>query len=392
MAGQSYALKFAKKPSRSYHDPLPPRRKAIFEEDSASGDDPYSDAPETVEIVGELISTSPQNIPKDAGSLCSEDDGYKKLVPKDSPHMSQKVDLSIRHTTTKYAVAAQSLDPSIYDYDAVYDSLHAKSKSLSSDDKGPKYMGNLLAAAEVRKRDQLRAKEKLLAKEREAEGEEYADKERFVTEAYKLQQLEARRLEVEEERREMEEVEKKRQGRGGMTELYRGFLNREEQRHEELLKATQNGVDEVNDTGQPKEEESLRELAIEKGAVVNEDGQVVDKRQLLNAGLNIVPKPRPVPSSQNKNEVPNLARIAGLTSFHGGREKQAMRERQSRMLETQLVEATKRAADEEEMRLETLERTAKSRKTETDIRSAKERYLQRKRDGATASIVAGKES
>ena len=390
----SYTLKLAKKPSRSFHEPLPPTRKAIFEEeDSGSGDDLNSEVPESVEIVGEFVSASPRNTLQDARSRCPKDDFYTKLVPKDPPHISQKANLSIKHTATKYAVAARSLDRSIYDYDAVYNSLHAKakSKSLSSVDKRPKYMGNLLAAAEVRKRDQLRAKEKLLAKEREAEGKEFADKEKFVTEAYKLQQLEARRQEEEEERREKEETEKKRQGRGEMTELYRGFLDREEQRHEGLLRATQNGVDEINDTVHP-EEESLRELATEKGAVVNEDGQVVDKRQLLNAGLNLVSKPRPVPSTQSKNEVRNLARMAGPTSFHAGREKQATRERQSRMLEAQLVEATKRAADDEDMRLEDLERTAKSRKTETDIRSAKERYLQRKREAATASIVAGKES
>ena len=390
----SHTIKVAKKPSRGFHEPLPPTRKAIFEEDgSGSGEDANSDVPEPVEIVGEFVSTSPRNTLQDTRSPRSKDDFCTKLITENPPHKSQKVDLSIRHTTTKYAVAARSLDPNIYDYDAVYDSLHAKAKSrsLSSNDKRPKYMGNLLAAAEVRKRDQLRAKEKLLAKEREAEGDEFADKDKFVTEAYKLQQLEARRQEEEEERREKEEVDKKRQGRGGMTELYRGFLDREEQRHEELLKATQNGVDEVNDTVHT-EEESQRELATVKGAVVNEDGQVVDKRQLLNAGLNLVSKSRPVPSTQSQNEFRNSARRAGFTSFHAGREKEAMRERQSRMLEAQLVEVTKRAANDEEMRLEDLERSAKSRKTETDIRGARERYLQRKREAATASIVAGKES
>ena len=59
-------------------------------------------------------------------------------------------------------------------------------------------MENLLAAAEVRKRDQLRAKEKMLLREREAEGDDYADKEKFVTAAYRAQQEDMRRLEEEE--------------------------------------------------------------------------------------------------------------------------------------------------------------------------------------------------
>jgi hypothetical protein len=63
-------------------------------------------------------------------------------------------------------------------------------------------MENLLQAAETRKRDQLRAKERLVQREREAEGEEYADKEQFVTTAYKKQQEEMQILEEEERLRE----------------------------------------------------------------------------------------------------------------------------------------------------------------------------------------------
>src|SRR5205814_5226268 len=48
---------------------------------------------------------------------------------------------------------------------------------------------------------QLRAQERLLQREREAEGDEFADKEKFVTGAYKAQQDEVRRMERSEERR-----------------------------------------------------------------------------------------------------------------------------------------------------------------------------------------------
>jgi len=64
--------------------------------------------------------------------------------------------------------------------------------------KKPKYMGNLLAAAEVRERDRLRAKERMLQREREVEGDEFADKDKFVTGAYKQQQEEMKRLDEEE--------------------------------------------------------------------------------------------------------------------------------------------------------------------------------------------------
>jgi coiled-coil domain-containing protein 55 len=50
--------------------------------------------------------------------------------------------------------------------------------------------------------DHLRAEEKMIQREREMEGDEFADKEAFVTQAYKDQQAEVRRAEAEEKARE----------------------------------------------------------------------------------------------------------------------------------------------------------------------------------------------
>ena len=48
----------------------------------------------------------------------------------------------------------------------------------------PKYIGNLLKHAEVRKKEEERRVERQVQKERESEGKEFADKEAFVTSAY----------------------------------------------------------------------------------------------------------------------------------------------------------------------------------------------------------------
>jgi hypothetical protein len=56
-----------------------------------------------------------------------------------------------------------------------------------------------------------------------------------------------------------------------------------------------------------------------------------------------------------------------------------MRERQTRMLEAQLEESLKRSRQEEEEEAEKVQLASKSRKTEAEISSAKERYLARKR-------------
>jgi hypothetical protein len=115
--------------------------------------------------------------------------------------LSKKAEASAREAEIK-------VDPSVYDYDGVWDvmkSADREKKKAEEEDalqRKPKYMENLLQAAETRKRDQLRAKERLLQKEREAEGEEFADKEQFVTAAYKKQQEEMLKLEEEERLRE----------------------------------------------------------------------------------------------------------------------------------------------------------------------------------------------
>ena len=353
MSKLSYGLNITKKPPLGQRPP-PARRKTIFDDDSGPEDGPDDeDAPESISTLGGLQSSKSQS---------------SKLAPTASssrpskPKISQYGDLSTNHSINKHSKTAQDLDPNIYDYDAVYDSLHAKpvsSTSTADIEKKPKYMGNLLAAAEVRKRDQLRAKEKMLAKERELEGDEFADKEKFVTGAYKRQQEEMRRLEEEEVQKEKEAEERKRREGGGMKALYKNLLERDELKHKEVLKAVEEGRGkDEKDNGEGKErrkEKSEADLAREKGAVINEEGQVVDKRQLLSAGLNAAsaPKPKPPPDPGSRGSGPGGGR--------GGRE--SARERETRNFEDQLLgkHGVDDSSDDE------ANRASKSRKLEDEL-------------------------
>ncbi|KAL8707556.1 MAG: hypothetical protein Q9220_007448 [cf. Caloplaca sp. 1 TL-2023] len=298
MPALSYGLNVTKKSSTSVAKPTLPCRRPIFDDDSGSDDDSKNaaDNAESIRSVGGLT-----------GSLSSqhqssrEKEGLRPTRPLHSAQASQLRDLATNHSTSKHAHSAQTLDPSIYEYDAVYDSLHVQSVPAdngSSDVsnrevKKPKYMQSLLAAAETRKRDQLRAKEKMLAKERELEGDEFADKEKFVTVAYKKQQEELRKAEAEEVLREREAAERQRVEGGGLKGMYKTMLAKNEEKHATALKSVEEAIkngnpaqghEEAEARGNKKKSEA--EVAIEKGAMVNEDGQVVDKRQLLNAGLN----------------------------------------------------------------------------------------------------------
>ncbi|KAK3333164.1 coiled-coil domain-containing protein 55-domain containing protein [Cercophora scortea] len=301
-------------------------------------------------------------------------------------------DLSSALESRKYAqAAAEGEDPSIYDYDAVYDSLKAPPKMAAEVDKRPRYFDALQKAADVRERDRQIAEEKKLKREREAEGDEFADKEKFVTEAYKRQQEENRQLEEAEKKRE--EAEAKKNKNRGMAAFYKQMLDRDEQEHAAKVKAAEEraaagpstATDVPEEQGREKSAtERAREInALGGNIVINDEGEVVDKRQLLKGGLNVAPKKK-AEVQQDKVRQAAAAR-AGSTGVGqakgvfapGG--KNAMRERQTRMLEAQLAETLKRSREEEEAERQKVELVAKSRKTESDISSAKERYLARKK-------------
>ena len=357
MSKLSYGLNITKKPPLGQRPP-PAKRKTIFDDDSGPEDGPDDqDAPESISTLGGIQPSSKSKSSSTAPTASSS--------RPSKPKTSQYGDLSTNHSTNKHSKTAQDLDPNIYDYDAVYDSLHVKPTSSTSSadiERKPKYMGDLLAAAEVRKRDQLRAQEKMLAKERELEGDEFADKEKFVTGAYKRQQAEMRRLEEEEVQKEKEAEERKRREGGGMKALYKNLLEREEMKHKEVMKAFEEGrgkddkADREGKEGEKeKKEKSEAEVAKEKGAVINEEGQVVDKRQLLSAGLNAAsaPKPKPPPDSRSRGSGPGGGR--------GGRE--SARERETRNFEEQLL--GKHGADDSSD--DEANRASKSRKLEDEL-------------------------
>ncbi|KAF1927484.1 uncharacterized protein M421DRAFT_421891 [Didymella exigua CBS 183.55] len=291
----------------------------------------------------------------------------------------------------RLALEAAAQDATIYDYDSAYDALHARQAAMSAAakteaaDRTPKYMDALFEAAEQRKKDQLRARDKLLAREREAEGDDFADKDKFVTGAYKAQQEEARKAEEEEKLRLAEEERQK--AKFGMQGFHKQMLAEQEKRHEEAMRYAA----EASARGEKlvvEAEKSDRQIAEEaraqgKNVMLNDAGEIADKRQLLSAGLNIVAKPRASPLAAQKEK----QKVNPLT-YQPKAPKSAQRERQTAMIAEQIEAANKRKADEEAEEQAKLQHAAKSQKTATDITSAKERYLQRKKEAAEAKAKA----
>jgi coiled-coil domain-containing protein 55 len=190
----------AKKPTRA---PRPKKPIAAFDD----GDDDAAPAHSGEDVGGGGIFDGGSG--GGGGVLKNKQPQSKKKSDKDiSIVNAQLATFNELSKMAEKSAAAAVEDPSIYDYDGVWEDMKSvdrrkkKADELDAIDRKPKYMENLLVAAEVRKRDQLRAKEKLLQKEREAEGDEFEDKESFVTEAYKKQQEELRMIEEEEKLRE----------------------------------------------------------------------------------------------------------------------------------------------------------------------------------------------
>ncbi|XP_052072425.1 nuclear speckle splicing regulatory protein 1-like [Mytilus californianus] len=128
---------------------------------------------------------------------------------------------------------ALEADPTVYEYDSIYDSMQEKkaqqAAAISSDksnvEKKAKYIGGLLKASEVRKREFERQQERKVQKERETEGDEFAEKEVFVTGAYRKKMQEMQEAEEEERRQSQLEAMLDVKKQKDMTGFYRYLLN-----------------------------------------------------------------------------------------------------------------------------------------------------------------------
>ncbi|WVW81687.1 hypothetical protein I302_103682 [Kwoniella bestiolae CBS 10118] len=379
-------------------------------------------------------STGPNKKP--AFSFDEDDDevgnalaGPSKPKPKAKAPVGQTNLLS--RNERKALKMAESIDQSIFNYDEHYESmksaerLQEENKKKESEERKPKYIESFLASAQTRKLDKLRAEEKALQRERENEGDEFEGKEKFVTDNYKRQMEEVRKAEEEERKRE-EELRKTRSG-PGLTAFYKSMLESSEAENAAAVAAT-SGPSSVAGQGpslairppsgpsnKPEyddEEEYDPLLAREAKAQaqaqpsgssntggggndknpdveINDEGEIVDKRSLLKAGLNITKKPKP-PALPNSllsgqrsgevNEGPYKSRAVGTAASYSER-----MERERRRLAHQMREQAERKRKEEEEKVRVEEEEARRRRegdngdAERKRQEARERFLARKR-------------
>lgn len=120
-------------------------------------------------------------------------------------------------------------DPSIFDYDGVYDEMKGKTARPLQEDRikrEPKYIGKLMQKAKIRQQEQEIVYERQLAKERNKEDHLYADKEKFVTAAYKKKLAEQAKWLEEERLRELREEANDVTKKSDMSDFYRNLLKK----------------------------------------------------------------------------------------------------------------------------------------------------------------------
>ncbi|RZC74286.1 hypothetical protein C5167_049772 [Papaver somniferum] len=114
-------------------------------------------------------------------------------------------------------------DPSVFDYDGVYEEMKERTaRPIIQDrqEKQSKYIHTLLAKAKEREREHDVAYERKLAKERNKDDHLFGDKEKFVTGAYKRKLAEQAKWLEEERIRELREEKDDATKKSDISDFY----------------------------------------------------------------------------------------------------------------------------------------------------------------------------
>lgn len=189
----------------------------------------------------------------------------------------------------------------------------------------------------------------------------------------------------------------------GMAHFYKKLLEESEQKHDQTVAATSQkpAIGPQGPTPNltivkpadftPKSDAELAKVARDQGKDVelNDDNQIVDKRELLSAGLNLsAPNTRRLGlqlSKKNESQEGVQAHRAVGTAAS----RKEINERRAREVAKQMEEERERILEEKKREeQESLNRVVTKRNNDDSIMSAKERYLARKRRKLEEAVEA----
>ncbi|KAL2557374.1 Coiled-coil domain-containing protein 55 [Forsythia ovata] len=156
-------------------------------------------------------------LPTPLGFDDDDDDTVERDILRQASKKKSLKDIEEQHKK------ALEEDPSVFDYDGVYDKMKEKAVQpvvQDRQDRKPKYIQVLIEKAKIREREHEIIYEKKLAKERSKDEHVYADKDKFVTSAYKKKLAEQAKWLEEERLRELREEKEDVTKKTDITEFY----------------------------------------------------------------------------------------------------------------------------------------------------------------------------
>ncbi|CAD5116340.1 DgyrCDS5241 [Dimorphilus gyrociliatus] len=197
-----------------------------------------------------------------------------------------EVNSRIKQKTQIAIEKALEEDPTVYQYDEVYDDIHNKKEAEAAKRKADKqrkskYIGQLIKTSELRKLEDERRNQRILQKESEKEKDKFADKEEFVTESYKKR---VEQLKQDEERQRQQDLIDGRTEKNDVTKqddlsmFYRQLLNKEstEPKAEEVADNSTEKTGKNEKPGLP--ETSRRKRVDESSSESSSDGERPEKK------------------------------------------------------------------------------------------------------------------
>jgi len=254
----------------------------------------------------------------------------------------------------------------------------------------------------------------MFQRERAQEGDEFADKEKFVTEAYKEQLAAIRKAEEEEKTKAgkchnvfpyipltqtvSELAKKQKPSTTGMAHFYQTLLQQSNEKHAAAVAAVSKplkslggpnfAIRKPDDLVPPVAEQAsdleLAQVAQAQGKHVelNDDNQIIDKRDLLSAGLNLSGKnTRDLASLRKSRTAATKDQPAVIhTAVGAAASRREIEQRRRRELEIQVAEEEARQVKTaQQAEAEARERQVKRRNDDHAVQSALDRYRERKR-------------
>ncbi|EYB81925.1 hypothetical protein Y032_0371g130 [Ancylostoma ceylanicum] len=185
-----------------------------------------------------LILKKKENTPvvRTVASVFGDDDDEAERVDVSNQIQSAST-LRVQKHAERLQEMALAEDPTVFDYDASYDQIQAirdekiAERKKADKERKSKYALDIIKAHKRRELEQQSREERQQLKERQEEGDQFADKEVFVTGAYRKQMEEVQKFREEEayEKRfnELTSVEHQRAWQAGfgrtlLNELARG--------------------------------------------------------------------------------------------------------------------------------------------------------------------------